>query len=185
MCESDSELPILVRSQKQISFVSENRNKLLVNGRGDGSRASCLFARWILQQFSLVFGHTKFKPTSAATMPGAAPSALRSALDSSIQACNQASEPTTMTYILVLLLLCVSRRDLATKDARWVRCSSWSLGPRPHPPPATYNNSLAAERRGDCVRALWLYSQSNASIVTRTSVCTSHCCCCTRLSSVT
>ena len=65
-------------------------------------------------------------------MSGAAPSALRSALDSSIQACadcdsslvakkraealhlaffsNQASEPTTVTYILQLLLLCVSTR---------------------------------------------------------------------------
>ena len=63
-----------------------------------------------------------------------------------------------MTYILVLLLLpCVSRRDVATKDDRWVRCSSWSLGPRPRPPTATYN-SLATEGRGDCVRALWLYS---------------------------
>ena len=63
-----------------------------------------------------------------------------------------------MTYILLLLLLCLCLvRDVATKDARWVRCSSWPPGPRPRPPTAS-NNSLAAERRGDCVRASWLYS---------------------------
>ena len=60
-------------------------------------------------------------------------------------------------HTLVLLLLCVSRTDVATKDVRWVRCSSRSLGPRPRPPTATHN-SQAAERRGDCVHASWLYS---------------------------
>ena len=40
---------------------------------------------------------------------------------------------------------------LATKDARCVHCSSWSLGPSPRRPTASYN-SLAAVRRGDCVR---------------------------------
>ena len=36
----------------------------------------------------------------------------------------------------------------------------------------SYSCSLAAERRGDCVRASWVSSQSNASFATRTSVCT-------------
>ena len=63
----------------------------------------------------------------------------------------------TNILLLLLLLLCVSRRDVATKDARWVRCSFWSQGPHLRPPMATCN-SLAAKRRGDCVRASWLYS---------------------------
>ena len=54
-----------------------------------------------------------------------------------------------------------------------MRCSSWSLGPSPLPPTVS---CLAAERRGDCVHASRLYSFSNASIATRTSVCTSYCC---------
>ena len=42
-----------------------------------------------------------------------------------------------MTYILLLVLLCLCLvRDVATKDARWVRCSSWPPGPRPRPPTA-------------------------------------------------
>ena len=53
---------------------------------------------------------------------------------------------------------------VATKDARWVHCSSCSLGPSPRRPTASC--SLAV-RRGDCVRASWLYSWSNASIATR------------------
>ena len=48
-------------------------------------------------------------------------------------------------------------RYVTTKDARWVRCSFWPLSPRPRPPTASFN-SLTAERRGDCVRASWLYS---------------------------
>ena len=55
------------------------------------------------------------------------------------------------------LLLCVySRLNVATKDARWVRCFSCSLGPSPRRLVASY--SLAAERRGNCVRASLLYS---------------------------
>ena len=49
------------------------------------------------------------------------------------------------------LLLCV-----ATKDARWVPCYSCSLDPSSRRPTASC--SLAAVRRGDCVRASWLYS---------------------------
>ena len=67
---------------------------------------------------------------------------------------------------------------LATKDARWVRWSPCSLGPSLRRPTASC--SLAAVRRGDCVRASWLYSWCNASIATRTRtrtfVCTSYCC---------
>ena len=53
---------------------------------------------------------------------------------------------------------------------RRVRCSSWSLGPSPCRLIASC--SLAAETGGDCVRASWLNSYSNASIATRASVCT-------------
>ena len=76
-----------------------------------------------------------------------------------------------MTYILVvvvvvlllllLLLLCVCRMIfyVATKDTRWARCS-WPRGPRRRPPTASYNSlKKAAERRGDGVRASWLYSE--------------------------
>ena len=80
---------------------------------------------------------------------------------------------------LQLLCVCSLVWYVGTKDARWVRCSSWSLGPSPRPPTASCY-SVAAELRGDCVRATWL---SNASIVTRKSVCIF--CCCTRFFSVT
>ena len=41
LCESDSEFLILLRSQKQISFVCANRNMLLVRkGRVDGTRTT-------------------------------------------------------------------------------------------------------------------------------------------------
>ena len=68
--------------------------------------------------------------------------------------------------------LCVFSFDtyVATNDARLVLCSSCSLGPSPRRPTASC--SLAAERRGDCVRASRLYWYSNASIATRTLVCT-------------
>ena len=83
----------------------------------------------------------------------------------------QASDPSTMSYWSVCTLV----RCVTTKDARWVRCSSCSLCPRPRR--LTSICSLAAERRGNCVRASWLYSESNASIATRTFVCASYCCC--------
>ena len=50
--------------------------------------------------------------------------------------------------------VCILVWYVATKDARWVRCSC-SLGPSPRRPTASC--SLAAVRRGDCVRASWLY----------------------------
>ena len=57
-----------------------------------------------------------------------------------------------------------------TKHSRPPRryCCCCSQGPSPRPPTASY--SVAAKRRGDCVRASWLYSSSNAFIGTRTSV---------------
>ena len=51
--------------------------------------------------------------------------------------------------------VCTLAWYLTTKDARWVRCSPCSLGPSPRRP--TARCSLAAVRRGDCVRASWLY----------------------------
>ena len=87
MCASDSELHILVSSQKQIYilFVQVGKGFLLCEiGHGDVIRAIYLFTRVILQQLRYVFGHGNFKPTSTTDTSGAAPSALRSALDSSI-----------------------------------------------------------------------------------------------------
>ena len=55
-------------------------------------------------------------------------------------------------------------------------CSCWSLGPSARGPTAVNSCSLAAERRGDCVRSSWLYSQSNASIATCTYVRILYCC---------
>ena len=49
--------------------------------------------------------------------------------------------------------VCTLVWDVATKDAGWVRCSSWWLGPRPRLPRASY--SMAVQRRGDSVRASW------------------------------
>ena len=56
------------------------------------------------------------------------------------------------------LLLCVYSRmtRIATKDARWALCSPCSLGSSPRRPTASC--SLAAVRRGDCVRASRLNS---------------------------
>ena len=51
MCESDSDFHILVRSQKQISFVKIKTGFLCDIGRGDGARAVCLLAPVIRQQF--------------------------------------------------------------------------------------------------------------------------------------
>ena len=68
LCESDSELHILFRSQKQSSFGQIETGFLCQIGRGDGTRAICLFARVILQQFIQGFGHRKFKPTSTTAM---------------------------------------------------------------------------------------------------------------------
>ena len=66
--------------------------------------------------------------------------------------------------------------------ARWVGCSSRSLAPRTRR--STASCSRAGERRGDCVRASLLFSRSKASIASRASVCSSYCCCYTRLDSV-
>ena len=47
---------------------------------------------------------------------------------------------------------------VATKDARWVRCSSWSLGPSPRPPTASSivwmrrDAAIALAHRG-CIRS--------------------------------
>ena len=61
-------------------------------------------------------------------------------------------------------------REVATKDARRVRFSSWSLGPRSRPPRARY--SLAVERRGEtafsqhgCIR-----SPTHRSLLVRTCI---------------
>ena len=98
---------------------------------------------------------------------------------------NQASEPSTMTYCYCWCCSCWCVRTLewytVTKVGRWVLCSCWSLGPRPLIPTGS---CLAAEWRGDYVRASCLYSLSNASIATLTSVCTSECCWTTRLRTV-
>ena len=121
-----------------------------------------------------------FKPTSTTAMSGAAPSALPSALDSrskpapthsSLAAKRRAAalhvvffskhpSPTRChTYCGCCCCCCCcccvySRmmRIIAAKDARWVRCSSWSIGPSPRRPIASCR--LAAEG----VRASWLYS---------------------------
>ena len=45
------------------------------------------------------------------------------------------SPPRWPTYCCCCV--CTLVWDVATKDARWVRCSSWSLGPRPRPPTAS------------------------------------------------
>ena len=99
---------------------------------------------------------------------GAAPSALRSAwtqaskpalTDVSLAAkrraealqvvfyffSNQASEPSTTTYCFCCSCCVYSRIiRLTTKATRWVRCSSWSLGPSPRRP----TSSCSVLRRG-------------------------------------
>ena len=75
--------------------------------------------------------------------------------------------------------VCTVVWHVVTKDDRWWRCCSWSLGPSSRPPTVC---CLAAEERGDCVHASRLYPFPNASIATRTSVCTSYCFCGNRLS---
>ena len=83
---------------------------------------------------------------------------------------NKGSEPSTRAAALCVYSRMIhTSKYVATKDARWVRCSPCSLGPSPRRPTASC--SLTAVRRGDCVRASWLYSKSNASIATRTRTC--------------
>ena len=78
------------------------------------------------------------------------------------------------------LLLCVYSRMIRSHERRALG-ALLSLFSRSEPA-STDSCSLAAVRRGDCVRASWMYSYSNASIATRTRtlVCTSYYCCCTR-----
>ena len=164
LCGSDSELQVLVRSKNKYHSCKIETGFLW----WDIARVICFFSR-IIQQ--LGFWTQKLKPTSTAARSGAAPSALRAALDSSIQAYaqtlvwprrdvprrftwiffNKASGPSTMSCCSV----CTLAWYVATKDARWVHCSSCSLRPSPRRP--TPSCSLAAVRRGDCVRASWLY----------------------------
>ena len=139
---------------------------------GDGARVIRSFAR-VIQR--LGFGtHRKLQPTSATGTSGAAPSALRSALGSSIHAYAQTlvwprrDVPRRFTWCFFStkhpipareLLLCVySRMIRKPRKTRTgcARCSPCYLGPIP--PRPTASCSLAAVRRGDFVRASWLYS---------------------------
>ena len=87
-CESDSELPILVRSQKGISFVQIETSFLLCATDAEMVPGPFFYLLVGFFSSSVRFWDRKFKPTSTTTaMSGAAPSALRSALNSSIQAC--------------------------------------------------------------------------------------------------
>ena len=112
--------------------------------------------------------------TSTTATSGAAPGAIRSALDSSIQAYAQIlvwprrDVPRRFTWCFFStkhpipareLLLCVySRMIRKPRKTRTgcARCSPCYLGPIP--PRPTASCSLAAVRRGDFVRASWLYS---------------------------
>ena len=67
------------------------------------------------------------------------------------------------------LLLCVYSRMIRSHERRALG-ALLSLFSRCEPRRPTPSCSLAAVRRGDLVRASRLYSQSNASIATRTSV---------------
>ena len=52
--------------------------------------------------------------------------------------------------------VCTLVWDVATKDARWVRCSSWSLGPRPRPPSAIvwlWRGAATAFAHRGCIRS--------------------------------
>ena len=60
---------------------------------------------------------------------------------------NKASEPSTRAAALCVL----SHDNVATKDARWVRCSPCSLGPSPRR--STASCSLAAVRHRGCIRS--------------------------------
>ena len=138
----------------------------------------------VIQQY--VFELGKFKPTATTDLSGAAkrraectslgpglkhPSLHRLSLvwprrdvpRRFTGYCFQSSiRPRHDDLLLLLLLLCTLVWYVATKGTHWVCCCSWSLGPSPRRPTASC--SLAAERRGDCLRA---------SIATRTFVCTS------------
>ena len=76
-----------------------------------------------------------------------------------------------MIYILQLLLLCVCSRMKRCHERRSLRALFFLVARSAPASTDSYSfNSLVAERRGDCVHASWLYSQTNASIVTRTCV---------------
>ena len=144
----------------------QNRNRLLARRccSGHSIFCSCDSAVRFLDS-------RNFKQTSTTATSGAAPSALRSALDLNSEAYAQIlvwprrDVPTRFTWRFFQQNIraqhesccCYSVCALAaTKDARWVRWSPCSLGPSPRRPTASC--SLAAVRRGDCVRASWLYS---------------------------
>ena len=115
---------------------------------------------------TLVFEHIKFKPMSTSSASGAMRSRLRSAVNSSIQAYAQTlvwrrmDVTRSFTWYFFStknpsparqLLLCVySRMIRRQKKARWVHCSPCSFGQSPRRQTASL--SLAAVRRGDCVR---------------------------------
>ena len=147
---------------------------------GDDALVILFFARVIQQlvfwtqkiQANVDYCYVRRRAECTSFGPGLEHPTLRS--DSSLAARRRA-EPLHAVFFSTkhpsaapeLQLLCVySRMIRTTKDACWVHCSPCSLGPSPRRPTASC--SLAAVRRGDCVRASWLYSWSNASIATRT-----------------
>ena len=77
---------------------------------------------------------------------------------------SQASEPYTMTDCCCRY---VYSRMIRSHEGPALGALLFSVSRSK--PASTDNCSLSAEKRGDCVRASWLYSFSNASITTRTT----------------
>ena len=146
----------------------QNRNRLLVRRWCSGHS---VFARVIQQlgfwtqklQANVDYCYVRRRAECPSLGPGLEHLSLRP--DSSLAAkrradalhvvlfFNKAPEPSTGAAAA----LCVLSHHTATKDARRVRWSP-SLGPSPRRPTASC--SLAAVRRGDCVRTSWLYLYS-------------------------
>ena len=153
----------MISSQKQISFVQIETGFLCEIGCRNGARVMYLFVcscdsavgfldsenssqRRLLLRLAPRRVHFP-RPWTQASKPALADSSLAAYF---FQPSIRAQHDDLL--LLLLLLLCVySRMIRSHEDARWVRCSSWSLGPTPRRP--TANCSLAAERRGECVRA--------------------------------
>ena len=77
------------------------------------------------------------------------------------------------------LLLCVYSRmiRIATKDARWVRCSPCSLGPSPRRPTASCSLAAVRRRLRSRIVVVFVVQRIDRYSNSYSYFCTSYCCC--------